>query len=236
VSAKWRRSRSSPKTTNPPRTEIFRIESPYCSAAKSRSVALWSADWHLALLFPSRASSVRPRRFVVLFACALAAGYAVRALLFAAHRQPPNVSFIVIDTLRADRLGAYGNQRGLTPFLDEPAEKGVVFENTYAPSSWTMPSVASLFTSRLPSQHRVAAFDSKIAEREVTLAEKPCKTSGQRWPNAPIPLPTGARSTRRRRRGCARSAMSCEAEPKGSTQWGRRPPYAAVRKRRVWTI
>lgn len=85
---------------------------------------------------------------------------------------PRNVLLIVVDTLRADRLGAYGNQRGLSPFLDEVAAKGVVFSNAFAASSWTVPSIASLFTSHYPSQHHVTTFDSKIPDDAVTLAEK----------------------------------------------------------------
>jgi arylsulfatase A-like enzyme len=65
----------------------------------------------------------------------------------------------------------YGNPRGLTPFLDELARKGTVFANAYAPSSWTCPSVASLFTSRYGSQHRVDSFEAVLADSEVTLAE-----------------------------------------------------------------
>lgn len=93
-------------------------------------------------------------------------------LLFAACAPPPpNVLLIVVDTLRADRLGAYGNPRGLSPFLDELASRGTVFTNAYAPTSWTCPSVASLFTSRYPSQHRVNSFEASLADAEVTLAE-----------------------------------------------------------------
>jgi arylsulfatase A-like enzyme len=84
----------------------------------------------------------------------------------------PNILLIVVDTLRADRLGVYGNQRGLTPFLDELAQRGTVFLNAYAPSSWTCPSVASLFTSRYASQHRVVSFAAKLSDGEVTLAEQ----------------------------------------------------------------
>jgi arylsulfatase A-like enzyme len=83
-----------------------------------------------------------------------------------------NVVVILIDTLRADKLGAYGNRRGLTPFLDTLAERGTVFERTYATSSWTIPSVASLFTSRYATQHRVVTFGSQIRSDEVTLAER----------------------------------------------------------------
>lgn len=85
--------------------------------------------------------------------------------------RPPNVLLIVLDTLRADRLGAYGSTRGLTPFLDELAASGVVFENAYAASSWTSPSIASLFTSRHPVQHGVVGFESVLGEGEATLAE-----------------------------------------------------------------
>jgi len=82
----------------------------------------------------------------------------------------PNVVMIVVDTLRADRLGVYGNQRGLTPFLDKLAWQGTTFTNAYASSTWTIPSIASLFTSRYPSQHQVREFGSVLSSDEVTLA------------------------------------------------------------------
>lgn len=100
---------------------------------------------------------------------------AIVAALPSCHSGPsnaPNIILVVVDTLRADRVGVYGNPRGLTPFIDELATRGVVFKNTYAGSSWTVPSVASLFTSRFPSQHHVVTFDSKISDDEVTLAER----------------------------------------------------------------
>ncbi len=83
----------------------------------------------------------------------------------------PNILLIVVDTLRADRLGVNGNARGLTPFLDQVGARGAVFRNAYAPTSWTCPSVASLFTSRYVSQHHVDRFEASIADGEVTLAE-----------------------------------------------------------------
>src|SRR5690242_22307 len=86
-------------------------------------------------------------------------------------RRPPNVIVIVIDTLRADRLGSYGNTHGLTPFLDTLGTRGVVFKRAYAQSSWTNPSIASLFTSRFQSQHGVVIPASRLADSEVTLAE-----------------------------------------------------------------
>lgn len=64
---------------------------------------------------------------------------------------PKHVIVIVLDALRADHLGAYGYQRDTSPFIDELAAEGVVFERAYSHSSFTPESVSSLFTGRLPS-------------------------------------------------------------------------------------
>lgn len=82
-------------------------------------------------------------------------------LLFGCHKiadtvsKGPNIVFILIDTLRADRLGVYGSQKGLTPFIDSLAKDSVVFKNCFAPSSYTVPSVASLYTGLYPTHHGV---------------------------------------------------------------------------------
>jgi arylsulfatase A-like enzyme len=83
----------------------------------------------------------------------------------------PNIILIVVDTLRPDRLGAYGNPRHLSPFVDSLAARGYVFRHAYAQSSWTNPSVASLLTSRFQSQHGIIGFESVLADSELTLAE-----------------------------------------------------------------
>src|SRR5215470_2138954 len=75
-----------------------------------------------------------------------------------APSRPPNVVVILIDTLRADRVGWNGGDRKLTPFLDQFASRATVFSHAHASSSWTLPSVASLFTSRFQSQHRMVIF------------------------------------------------------------------------------
>lgn len=92
-------------------------------------------------------------------------------------RRPPHVFVLIIDTLRTDRVGCYGGGRHVTPNLDRLAKRGNVFHNAYAASSWTNPSVASLFTSRFPSQHGVTAFRSVLADSEQTVAET-LRTSG----------------------------------------------------------
>lgn len=65
----------------------------------------------------------------------------------------PNVLVIVVDTLRADHLSAYGYSRPTSPNIDLLAEHGVLFENAIAPSSWSLPSHASLVTGRAVHEH-----------------------------------------------------------------------------------
>ncbi len=75
------------------------------------------------------------------------------ANLPAATPGSPNVLVIVIDTLRADHLSSYGYGRPTSPQFDQLAKNGVLFQNAVAPSSWTLPSHASLLTGRYPSEH-----------------------------------------------------------------------------------
>ena len=67
----------------------------------------------------------------------------------------PNVILVTIDTLRADRVSAYGIAEDTTPFLDELAADGVLFTRAYSTSSWTVPSVASLLSGLHPATHGV---------------------------------------------------------------------------------
>lgn len=67
--------------------------------------------------------------------------------------EKPHVLIIALDTLRADRLGSYGGPNGISPALDGMADAGVRFSRTYAPAAYTLPSFASLFTSRSPLTH-----------------------------------------------------------------------------------
>ena len=66
-----------------------------------------------------------------------------------------NIVLITIDTLRADHLSCYGYERKTSPVIDAIAEGGIVCSNVYAPSSWTAPSMTSLFTSVYPINHGV---------------------------------------------------------------------------------
>jgi arylsulfatase A-like enzyme len=83
----------------------------------------------------------------------------------------PNLIMVVVDTLRADHLGCYGYERGTSPHIDAFAAESQVFDNAVAQSSWTSPSVASLFTSAYPSVHGVTGFGSRLPPTMETLAE-----------------------------------------------------------------
>ncbi len=89
--------------------------------------------------------------------------------------QPPegplNVVLVSMDTLRADRLGAYGNTSGITPNLDRFAAQAVVFEDAWAVANETLTSHAALFTSRYPTETG-PLFDSyRLQAGAPTLAE-----------------------------------------------------------------
>jgi arylsulfatase A-like enzyme len=80
----------------------------------------------------------------------------------------PAVILIVVDTLRADHLGTYGAARFTSPELDAYARRGAVFEHAYAPSPWTLPTVASVFTGLLASQHGAGSL--LTVDRKVLFA------------------------------------------------------------------
>ncbi|RMF81329.1 MAG: hypothetical protein D6744_07270 [Planctomycetota bacterium] len=70
----------------------------------------------------------------------------------------PNIIFIMIDTLRADRLHSYGYSRQLTATMDKIAAEGVAFDRCIAVAPWTLPSIASIITGYNPCVHKAASF------------------------------------------------------------------------------
>jgi arylsulfatase A-like enzyme len=52
-------------------------------------------------------------------------------------KQKPNILLIVMDAVRADHLSCYGYKRPTTPFLEEMAADGVIFDNAFAAAPWT---------------------------------------------------------------------------------------------------
>lgn len=85
----------------------------------------------------------------------------------------PDVLLLTIDTLRADHLGSYGAPGAISPRLDELAARSVLFERAIAASSATVPSHASIFTSRFVRGHSVGAENGATRLEGIeTLAER----------------------------------------------------------------
>ncbi len=86
-------------------------------------------------------------------------------------REDLNVLFILIDTLRGDRLGSYGYERDTTPELDALAATGIRFDRHLAQSSWTKASMASMWTGLYPLANGVVKFDDIVSDQARMPAE-----------------------------------------------------------------
>jgi choline-sulfatase len=85
----------------------------------------------------------------------------------------PSFLLVTIDTLRADRVGAYGSDHGATPNLDALAAAGVRAEKAIAPTPLTLPSHATLLTGLYPPHHGVRHNGIfRLEDEAVTLAER----------------------------------------------------------------
>lgn len=70
----------------------------------------------------------------------------------ASAERPRNAIILLLDTLRADRLGCYGHERNTSPVLDSLAERGVCFEQAFSPAPWTLPATGSLLSGMPPER------------------------------------------------------------------------------------
>jgi arylsulfatase A-like enzyme len=95
----------------------------------------------------------------------------------------PNLVVILVDTLRSDSLGCYGNQGAQTPHIDNLAKDGILFRQCISQAPWTFPSVGSLFTSRYPSQHGAESQRVFLGEHKV---EKTIKSGWLREDNTTL--------------------------------------------------
>jgi arylsulfatase A-like enzyme len=103
---------------------------------------------------------------------ALLAAFAGAALLGSCGGgRPAGLVLVTVDTLRADRVGAWGRPNGTTPALDAFAARSTVFPETIAPRSQTWPTLASILTSRYPVTHGVRKNGQALNEGIDTVAE-----------------------------------------------------------------
>ena len=86
-------------------------------------------------------------------------------------RRRPNLLLVSIDTLRADRLGAYGSSPGLTPVLDRLAAQGTTFERAASPMPLTGPTHTTLLTGLEPARHGVLRNGIRLRAEVETVAE-----------------------------------------------------------------
>lgn len=87
----------------------------------------------------------------------------------------PNITFLLLDTQRADRLSCYGYEREdgkkVSPVIDALAAKGTQFDWCYAAAPWTRPSIASMFTGVYPTTHGAYEPTRALPDWTVTMAE-----------------------------------------------------------------
>ena len=163
-------------------------EEPLFSATYSRPAG-HGGGWEEPVRIPLTA--LADRRLELVFAMTPAgtgspdAGFAawgsVQILAGSREPPPPNVLLICIDTLRADRLSAYGNDRPTSPNIDRWAkQRAVLFEQAVAPSPWTLPSFISIFSGldairhggnyHLPARSELEMLAETVARRGYETA------------------------------------------------------------------
>ena len=117
----------------------------------------------------------------VLLASAIAAPHVFLALTTPARAEmaelpparpgAPDVVLIVLDTVRAQNMSAYGYERPTTPVFEALAAEGVLYMDATSPSTWSLASHASLFTGVFPSAHGAHFEHRFLNEARPTLAE-----------------------------------------------------------------
>lgn len=100
---------------------------------------------------------------------AAAALVAFLGLAACAPPSPRLFVLITVDTLRADHVGAFGSDRGLTPNLDALARESVVFTEAYSATSLTLPSISALLTGRHPEELGLQNNESAVPEDVPSL-------------------------------------------------------------------
>ncbi|MBN1827136.1 MAG: sulfatase [Candidatus Eisenbacteria bacterium] len=87
-------------------------------------------------------------------------------------RSRPNILLVTIDTVRPDHLGAYGSPSGRTPNIDRLSAGGTLYTEAFSAAPWTLPSMATIMTSRYPSQHGAYWVDRRIDGNAPSIAEE----------------------------------------------------------------
>lgn len=138
--------------------------------------------------------------------------------------RPPSIVLISIDTLRADRLGSYGNPRPTSPRLDALAAEGVRYAEALAPTPWTLPSHAAMLTGIHPWTLGVVNQWRSLPTEAPTLAEG-LGAAGYRTAAFVDSIPRGFVGAER---GFDRGFETFEHAPHGEPTDGRRYDVAST--------
>jgi len=84
---------------------------------------------------------------------------------------PPNIFFIVLDTVRAHNFGYQDYHRDTTPFLDSLAKSWRCYKKAFSPAPWTVSSHAALFTGTYESVHQTTHEQKRLHPKLPTLSE-----------------------------------------------------------------
>jgi arylsulfatase A-like enzyme len=87
----------------------------------------------------------------------------------AAPERPPSVLFVLVDTLRVDHVGPYGDRA--TPSTRRLAAEGLRFDDAITVVPKTTQSVAAFQTGRYPHHSGVRALKDALGPDQTTLAE-----------------------------------------------------------------
>jgi len=113
------------------------------------------------------------RRFLVLTTLALGIYFSGGAELYSffdsIFEKDTNVILVTIDTLQAKSLGLYGYSKDISPHIDDFAKDGVVFYNAFVVSNLTVPSHASILSSKQVAEHGVMNNRSTKIDPNVVL-------------------------------------------------------------------
>lgn len=84
---------------------------------------------------------------------------------------PPSVVLVVLDTVRRDRVSAYGYEHDTTPAFDEFASRATLFEDPVSQAAWSVPAHASLLTGLYPTAHGATTIRPVLRARRPLPAQ-----------------------------------------------------------------
>jgi len=159
----------------------------YCGESAARSIDLSNAAGKIVLLKISfNAVGGKPPHQLTNWWGGKASGFGLKikdAAIYVSEKKlarlpktekpiAKNVIVILADTLRADHLGAYGNQKMKTPVFDKIAEEGVLFKRFSAVEDWTKPTVATVLTGVYPATHKAQTERVILSENLKLISEE----------------------------------------------------------------